>query len=380
MSDTNTTSTPTAQDFFNRLMNGDLGARGYLQRFNLDVDEVRNLCAKVNVFEVFASKSLDHLTLWRDSNTPEEAYSPVYRLEVLEFILEHQLARVAPDVFLQHVLRGIDPDFDEASPLEEQTVVRLLDRAFEQNLYGIAAPTEQQLIEAYQLMAWGYPIDVLPHALQWGWFDFMFHDVVADDLYTTFVQDRWQLKDFLPKAVIEAMPWSGGGSIPGVFNTYERVMDVRPELFDWSDAQRNTLFKGVCNMIVNLWATNVADKLLSLAHENPDDTGIFIEQINTMRSSNHKISSPNGGALLAILNQRPGLLAERIVNAPEGQEWTVYDVLIQGDLFFKPWSNPDSTYVQDCIDSIERLESARQQKVLAQHLSNAGMRSKTARI
>lgn len=378
---TNTPLTSNTQDFFNSLMAGDvLNARAHMRQSDVDTSELRNLCANVNVFEVFASKSLEHLTLWRDSKTPDEAYSPVYRLEVLEFILEHHLARVSVDVFLQNVLRGIDPDFDEASPLEEQTVVRLLERAFEQHLYGIAAPTEQHLIEAYQLMTWGYPIDVLPHALQWGWFDFMFHDVVADDLYNTLIQDRWQLKDFLPKSVIEAMPWGGGSSIPGVFNTYKRVMDVRPELFDWSDAQRNTIFKGVCNMIVNQWATDVAEKLLAFAHENADDTVVFIERINTMRLSNQKISAQNGGALLAILNQRPGLLAERVVNAPEGQEWTVYDLLIQGELFFKPWGNPDSTYVQACIDSIERLESARQQKVLTEQLANVGMRSKTARI
>lgn len=374
-----TTPTLTAQIFFNSLMNGDLlTAREHMKRPDLDVGGLRFLCTDINVFEAFASTSLDNLTFWRASNTPDQAYSPVYRLEVLEFILEHQLASVAPDVFLQQVLRGIDPDCDDVSPLEDQTVVRLLDRAFQQNLYGIATPIEQHLFEAYQRMTWGYYNGVLTHALQWGWFDFMFKDIVADDLYNTFIQNNWKLENFLPKVVIEAMPWRGSSSIPGVFNTYERVMDVRPELFDWSDTQRHHIFESVCNMILNEWATNVAEKLLPLNHTH--DTGFFMERINDMVVRNQKILDQRGGVLLAILNRQPELLVERIAHTPDGQEWTVYDLLTQGDMFSKSWSNPDSTYAQDCINTIEQLESARQQRVLNQHVTNIGVRSKTARI
>lgn len=374
---TETKSTVTAQDFFNSLMNGDLwAAREHMK--HPDVDGLRVLCADINVFEVFGSKSLDNLILWRDSNTPDEAYSPVYRLEVLEFILEHQLASVAPDVFLQQVLRGIDPDLDMASDLESQTVVRLLDRVFEQNLYGMAPPSEKHLIEAHERMAWGYFNGVLTRALQWGWFDFMFKDIAADDLYNTLIQDYWQLNNFLPKSVIKEMPWRGSSSIPGVFDTYERVMDVRPELFDWTELQRSNISKSVCNMIFNQWANNVAGKLLALT--NTDDTSVFIEKINDLLLRGQKIADQEGGVLLAILSHRPELLAERIAPAPDRQEWTVYDLLTHGDMFSKSWSNPDSTYAQDCINTIEHLESARQQRVLSEHVTNRGVRSKTARI
>lgn len=369
----------TSQDFFNSLIVGDLfGAHAHMHRPDLDLDGVRVLCADVNVFETFASKSLDNLTSWRASNTPDEANSPVYRLEVLEFILENQLAEVASDVFLQQILRGIDPDCDEVSPLESQTVVRLLERAFEQNLYGIAAPTEQHLIEAHERMAWGYFNGVLTQALQWGWFDFMFQDIAADNLYNTLILDYWQLNNFLPKSVIKAMPWRGSSSIPGVFDTYERVMEVRPELFEWTETQRGNISKGVCHLILNEWGSRVAGKLLALT--NTDDTSVFMQRINDMALHNQKISENQGGVLLAILKHQPKLLAERIAHAPDGQEWTVYDLLTQKEMFSKSWSNPDSTYAQDCINTIEQLESARQQNVLNQHLSNVGVRSKMARM
>lgn len=372
--------TLSTHNFFKSLTDGDVtAARAHIKGPDVDLDGVRSLCGGVNVFELFASKSLNHLTPWLASNTPEELYSPVYRLEVLEFILEHKLAVVSPDVFLQHVLRGIDTDVDKVSSKEDHTVARMLDCAFNQNRYGIGVPTEQQWTEAYALMTWGYPDTTLTQALQSGWFDFMFKDIVADDLYNTFIQHNWQLERFLPKEVVKSMPWSGSSSIPGVFNTYERVMDVRPELFDWSDGQRRHIFGGVCKLIFNQWSTHVADKLLALAHENTDDTRVFIERINTMCSRHEKPSDQQVGVLLAILNHRPELLAEHIALTSEGRQWTVYDLFTQKQIFSPSW-NSDSNSVQDFINAIEQLESARQQRMLSQHLSNAGVRSKTARI
>lgn len=375
-----TDATPifTMQNFFKSLTDGDVAAaHAYIKRPDLDVDGVRILCGGVNVFDMFAAKSLTHVIPWLASNTPEELYSPVYRLEVLEFILDHKLAVVSPDVFLQHVLRGIDIDVDQVSAQEDQAVVRMLDCAFNQNRYGLGAPTEQQWTEAYALMTWGYPDRALTQALQWGWFDFMFKDIVADDLYNTFIQHTWRLDCFLPKEVVKALPWSGGSSIPGVFNTYERVMDVRPELFDWSDSQRRNIFGGVCKLIFNEWATNVADKLLKFS--NTDDTGVFIERINTMCSRHEKPSVQQVGVLLAILNHHPELLAEHIAWASEDHQWTVYELFTQKQMFSQSW-NSDSTSAQDFINAIEQLESARQQKLLNHHLNNVGARSKAARI
>jgi len=377
---TDATPTLSTQHFFKSLTEGDVAAaRTHIKGPDLDVNGVRSLCSNVNVFDMFAAKSLTHLIPWRSGTTPEELYSPVYRLEVLEFILEHKLAVVSPNVFLQHVLRGIDTDVDKVSAQEDHTVVRMLDCAFNQNRYGLGAPTEQHWMEAYALMTWGYPNRTLTHALQWGWFDFMFKDIVADDLYNTFIQHNWQLDRFLPKEVVKALPWSGSSSIPGVFKTYERVMEVRPELFDWSDWQRRNIFEGVCKLIFNEWSTHVADKLLARAHENTDDTRVFIERINTMCSRHEKPSIRQVGVLLAILNHRPELLAEHITVASEGCRWTMYDLFTQKQMFSQSWNSDGNNMRKDFINAIEQLESVRQQQMLRQHATPGKRRTKTAR-
>lgn len=377
------TMTPvlTASEFFDYLLAGDaLSLRGQMDHANFDLSGLRGLCdAHGNIFDTFATNNLEHLILWHDSNTPDEAYSPVYRLEVLEFILEHQLATVTPQVFLQHVLRGIDPDFDAVSPQEDATVVRMFDCAFNKHTYSISDPTQQQWIEAYENIAWGYFNGVIEYTLACGWFDFMLHDVTATDIHASLLKKQgFELKDFLPKWVVDSLPWHGSSSIPGVFKTFERVMEIHPELFEPSTL-RNDIPQIVCDMLSNTWASSLSHKLLQYI-DSTYSNEIFVDHINSMKFHTQHMSKGQEGVLFAVLSQRPELLAERSAYAPKGQKWTLYDLFTKGSVFSNSWSNPDDTYERDCVHTIEELETARQKLVLMEHVTNLGVRSKIARI
>lgn len=370
----------TASEFFDYLLAGDaLSLRGQMDHPNLDLSGLRGLCdAHGNIFDAFATNSLERLSLWRESNTPDEAYSPVYRLDVLDFILKHHLAQVTPQAFLQHVLRGIDPDFDAVSPQEDATVVRMFDCAFNKHTYNISAPTPQEWITAYEHIAWGYFNGFIDYTLTCGWFDFMLHDVTATDIHASLLKKQgFELKDFLPQWVVDSMPWHGSSSIPGVFKTFERVMEIHPELL--SDTLRTDIPQIVCDMISNKWASGVARKLLT--HIDPTyGNQMFVDHINSMKFHTQHMSEGQEGVLFAVLRQRPYLLAERSAYAPEGQEWSLYDLFTKGSVFFNSWRNPDDTYEHDCVNTIEELENARQKRVLMEHVTNRGVRSKTARI
>lgn len=371
----------TASEFFDYLLAGDaLSLRGQMDHANFDLSGLRELCdAHGNIFDTFATNNLEHLSSWRESNTPDEAYSPVYRLDVLDFILQHHLAPVTPQAFLQHVLRGIDPDVDAVSPQEDATVVRMFDCAFNKHTYSISAPTPQQWIEAYQHIAWGYFDGVIDYTLTCGWFDFMLHDVNATNIHSSLLKKRgFALKDFLPTWVVDVMPWRGNSTIPGVFKTFERVMEIHPELFE-SSTLRNDIPQIVCDMISNRWASGVAHKLLQYIDPTYSNQ-MFVDHINSMNFHTRPMSKGQESVLFAVLRQRPDLLAERSAYAPKGQEWSLYDLFTKGSVFSNSWSNPDDTYERDCVNTIEELENARQKQVLSQHVTNRGVRSKTARI